>query len=392
MTNINKLKIGRYIAQKEGFQSFTPFPFPPKDGFEINPKLYKKHEEAIRLVGKLDGITRLLPDKDFFLLMFIKKDAAYSSQIEGTKATLQDAVAAPVTEEKSRMHPDVDDITHYVEAVNYGIERTKTFPISLRLIKEIHERLMTGARATQHAYPGEFRRSQNWIGGKSPSDASFVPPAPSDMQNSLNDLEKFIHEKDDLPSLVKAGLLHAQFETIHPFTDGNGRTGRMLIAMYMHHAKLLELPILYLSSYFKKHQKLYYQKLQGYHDEDANITGWLEFFLEGVAEIADSSIETCAKITALRDKDFAKMQKLGKKSAESTLEIVRKLYGQPIVGVAEIMKWTGFSPQGAYNVITRLENLKIIEALGDAQYGQKYIYADYYEIFDDSFRDARVKK
>lgn len=380
------------MAQKEGFRAFTPFPFPPKDGFEISPKLYKKHEEAIRLVGKLDGITRLLPDKDFFLLMFIKKDAAYSSQIEGTKATLQDAVAAPVTEEKARMHPDVDDITHYVEAVNYGIERTKTLPISLRLIKEIHERLMTGARATQHAYPGEFRRSQNWIGGKSPSDASFVPPAPSDMQNSLDDLEKFIHTKDDLPSLVKAGLLHAQFETIHPFTDGNGRTGRMLIAMYMHHAELLELPILYLSSYFKKHQKLYYQKLQEYHDEDANINGWLEFFLEGVAEIADSSIETCAKITALRDKDFAKMQRLGKKSAESALEIVRKLYGQPIVGVAEIMKWTGFSPQGSYNVITRLENLKILEALGDAQYGQKYIYADYYEIFDDSFRDARAKK
>lgn len=380
------------MAQKEGFRAFTPFPFPPKDGFEISPKLYKKHEEAIRLVGKLDGITRLLPDKDFFLLMFIKKDAAYSSQIEGTKATLQDAVAAPVTEEKARMHPDVDDITHYVEAVNYGIERTKTLPISLRLIKEIHERPMTGARATQHAYPGEFRRSQNWIGGKSPSDASFVPPAPSDMQNSLDDLEKFIHAKDELPSLVKAGLLHAQFETIHPFTDGNGRTGRVLISMYMHHAELLELPILYLSSYFKKHQKLYYQKLQEYHDEDANINGWLEFFLEGVAEIADSSIETCAKITALRDKDFAKMQKLGKKSAESTLEIVRKLFGQPIVGVAEIIKWTGFSPQGAYNVITRLENLKILEALGDAQYGQKYIYADYYEIFDDSFRDARIKK
>ncbi|MEK7202144.1 MAG: Fic family protein [Patescibacteria group bacterium] len=392
MSNVNKAKIGRYTTQKEGFKAFTPFPFPPKDSFEISPHLHKKHEEAIRLVGKLDGITHLLPDKDFFLLMFIKKDAAYSSQIEGTKATLQDAVAAPVTEEKSRMHPDVDDITHYVNAVNYGIERTKTLPISLRLIKEIHARLMTGARSTQHAYPGEFRRSQNWIGGKSPMDASFVPPAPNDMQNSLDDLEKFIHAKDDPPSLIKAGLLHAQFETIHPFTDGNGRTGRMLIAMYMHSAELLELPILYLSSYFKKHQKLYYQKLQEYHDEDANINGWLEFFLEGVAEIADSSVETCAKITALRDKDFAKMQKLGKKSAESTLEIVRKLYGQPIVGVAEIMKWTGFTAPGAYKIIERLKNLGILDALGDAQYGQKYIYADYYEIFDDSFRDARAKK
>lgn len=392
MNNVNKPKIGAYIRQKEGFKAFAPFEFPPNGGFPISPRLYKKHEEAVRLVGKLDGITRLLPDKDFFLLMFIKKDAAYSSQIEGTKATLQDAVAAPVTEEKSRLHPDVDDITHYVEAVNYGIERTKTLPISLRLIREIHEKLMTGARATQHAYPGDFRRSQNWIGGKTPADASFVPPAPDDMHTALDDLEKFIHAKDEYPSLVKAGLIHAQFETIHPFTDGNGRAGRMLIAMHIHHAKLLELPVLYLSSYFKKHQKLYYQKLQAYHDEDADIDGWLEFFLEGVAEIADSSIETCAEITILRDRDFAKMQKLGKKSAASTLEIVRMLFNQPIVGVAEIIKWTGFSPQGAYNVIERLNILNILEPLGDADYGQKYIYADYYEIFDEAFRAERKKK
>ena len=391
MNNVNKPKIGQYVAQKGGFKSFTPFGFPPKGGFVISSRLYKKHEEAIRLVGKLDGITRLLPDKDFFLLMFIKKDAAYSSQIEGTKATLQDAVAAPVTEKKARTHPDVDDITHYVEAVNYGIKRTETLPISLRLIKEIHEKLMTGARSTQHAYPGEFRRSQNWIGGKTPTDASFVPPAPDDMHKSLNDLEKFIHAKDECPSLVKAGLIHSQFETIHPFTDGNGRTGRMLIAMYIHHIGILELPVLYLSSYFKKYQKLYYQKLQEYHDEDANIDGWLEFFLEGVAEIANSSIETCTKITALRDRDFAAMQKLSKKSAESTLEIVRNLFSQPIVGVAEIMKWTDFTAPGSYSVIERLKNLRILEPLGDANYGQKYIYADYYEIFDDEFRNARKK-
>lgn len=392
MDNVNKTKIGRYIQQKEGYKTFTPCGFPPKGGFAISPKLYKKHEEAIRLVGKLDGITRLLPDKDFFLLMFIKKDATYSSQIEGTKATFQDAVAEPVTEEKSKLRPDVDDIVHYVDAVNYGIERTKTLPISLRLMREIHERLMTGARSSHHAYPGEFRRSQNWIGGKTPVDASFVPPAPDDMHKALDDLEKFIHKKDEYPSLVKAGFIHAQFETIHPFTDGNGRTGRMLIAMYIHHARLLELPVLYLSSYFKKYQKLYYQKLQDYHYEDAQVDTWLEFFLEGVAEIADSSIETCTKITALRDRDFAKMQKLGKKSASSTLEIIRKLFGQPIVGVAEIMKWTGFTSQGAYNVIERLKNLEILEPLGDSDYGQKYIYADYYEIFDDSFRNRRAKK
>ncbi len=391
MKEVNKIQIGRYIKQKEGYKTFTPFPFPPEEGFPLNSRLYKKHEQAIRLVGKLDGITRLLPDKDFFLLMFIKKDATYSSQIEGTKATLQDAVAAPVTEEKARLRPDVDDIVHYVDAVNYGIERTKTLPISLRLIREIHERLMDGARSTQHAYPGEFRRSQNWIGGKTPENASFVPPAPVDMHASLNDLEKFIHADDEYPSLVKAGLLHAQFETIHPFTDGNGRTGRMLVALFIHHAQLLELPVLYLSSYFKKYQKLYYQKLQEYHDEDSRVDAWLEFFLEGVAEIAESSIETCAQITALRDRDFAKMQQLGKKSAASTLEVVRKLFGQPIIGVAEMMKWTGFSKQGAYNVIERLIKLNILEPLGDAEYGQKYIYADYYEIFDEEFKALRKK-
>jgi Fic family protein len=392
MTDINKIKIGRYIKQKEGFSAFTPFDFPPKEGFVISPKLYKKHEEAIRLVGKLDGITRLLPDKDYFTFMFVVKDATYSSQIEGTKATLQDAVSAPVTEEKNRKTPDVDDIEHYIQAANYGVDRVKEFPISLRFIRELHEKLMTSARETQHAYPGEFRHTQNWIGGKTPMDASFVPPSPADMHKSLDDLEKFIYAKDDYPSLVKVGLLHAQFETIHPFTDGNGRTGRMLIAMYIHHLGLLEEPVLYLSSYFKKYQKLYYQKLQGYHDEDTDIDGWLEFFLEGVAEIANSGIETCTKITALRDRDFAKMQKLGKKSAESTLEIVRKLFSQPIVGVAEIMKWTGFTAPGAYNVIERLEKLKILEPLGDDNYGQKYVYADYYEIFDDSFKQARIKK
>lgn len=392
MTNINKVKIGQYIQQKEGYKTFTPFDFPPKGGFIISPKLYKKHEEAIRLVGKLDGITRLLPDKDFFISMFVVKDATYSSQIEGTKATLQDAVAAPVTEEKNRKNPDVDDIEHYIRAANYGVERTKKFPISLRFIRELHERLMTEARATQHAYPGEFRTSQNWIGGKTPADASFVPPAPADMNKSLNDLEKFIHAKDEYPSLIKTGLLHAQFETIHPFTDGNGRTGRMLIAMYIHHAGLLELPVLYLSSYFKKYQKLYYQKLQGYHDDEADIDSWLDFFLEGVAEIANSGIDTCTKITALRDRDFAKMQKLGKKSAASTLEIVRKLFNQPIVGVAELMKWTGFTAPGAYKVIERLKDLKILEPLGNADYDQKYIYADYYEIFDESFQETRKRK
>lgn len=391
MTDINKLQIGRYIHQIGGYRAFIPYAFPPKEGIFISPKLHKTHEEAIRLVGKLDGVTRLLPDKDFFLLMFVKKDATYSSQIEGTKATLQDAVEAPVTQEKSHMSPDVDDIIHYVDAVNYGMERSKTFPLSLRFIREVHKLLMTGARSTQHAYPGEFRTSQNWIGGKTPADASFVPPAPHEMLHALDDLEKFIYAEDEYPSLIKAGLIHAQFETIHPFTDGNGRAGRILIALYIHHAKLLELPVLYLSHYFKKYQKVYYQGLQQYHDEKSDIDAWLQFFLEGVADTARSSIETCTQITALRDRDYAKVQKLGKRSAASTLGIIQKLFGQPIVGVAEIMRWTGFSPQGAYNMVERLKELRILEPLGVTDYNQKYVYGDYYEIFDEAFKQARKK-
>ncbi len=392
MTQVNKPQIGRYIKQREGYRAFTPFPFPPRELLSVSPSLYKKHEEAVRLIGKLDGITRLLPDKDFFLLMFIKKDATYSSQIEGTQATLQDAIAAPVTDEQSKLPPDVDDIIHYIDAVNYGIELAKKLPLSWRYICEMHGRLMKGARATQHAYPGEFRKTQNWIGGKNPNDATFVPPAVPDMKNALDDLEEFLHAEDNFPSLIKAGLIHAQFETIHPFVDGNGRTGRMLITLFLHAAGLLDLPVLYLSSYFKKHQKVYYHRLNEYHDEDAQVDAWLQFFLEGIIEMASSSIETCAKITDLRDRDFAQVQQLGVRSASTTLKIIRQLFAQPIIGVAEIMKWTGYSKQGSYNVIERLLELKILEPFGDAHYGQKYIYADYYALFDEEFAEKRDVK
>jgi len=389
MNNVNKPIIGRYIKQIEGYRAFTPYPFPSPELLSVSPSLYKKHEEAIRLIGKLDGITRLLPDKNFFLLMFVKKDATYSSQIEGTQATLQDAIAAPVTKEQSKLPPDIDDIIHYIDAVNHGIELAKKLPLSWRYICDMHGRLMKGARATQHAYPGEFRKSQNWIGGKNPNDATFVPPAVPDMRQALDDLENFIYAEDNCPNLIKAGLLHAQFETIHPFVDGNGRTGRMLITLFLHSAGLLELPVLYLSSYFKKYQKLYYQKLSAYHDEDSDVVGWLQFFLEGIIEMASSSIETCASITDLRNRDFAKVQKLGARSAATTLEIVRQLFGQPIIGVAEIMKWTGYSRQGSYNTIKRLINLKILEQFGDIGYGQKYIYADYYALFDEEYAKKR---
>ncbi|MBP9715742.1 MAG: Fic family protein [Candidatus Pacebacteria bacterium] len=382
--NKKTYSIGIYRPEKDGLKTFLPNTFP--GDFEFSGKLYKKQSEASHYLGKLDGITKLLPDKDFFLLMFIKKDATYSSQIEGTQATFQDAVAVGASSEYGAVDgSDVHDIVYYIKAVNYAMKRIVDFPLSLRLIREIHEKLMKGARSTQHAYPGEFRNSQNWIGTRLPKDASFIPPNVSDMKNALDELEKFIHAKDDFPALIKAGLLHAQFETIHPFTDGNGRTGRMLITLYLHKAGLLELPVLYLSSYFKKYQKLYYSKLASYHDEESDIEGWLNFFLDGVVDTAQSSIETCEKIIALREKDHAKIQTLGVKTASKTFEVLQQLYKQPIVGIADIENWTNYTQPGAYKMIQRLIDLDILEPLGDVKYGQKYIYTKYYKIFDSEF-------
>jgi Fic family protein len=374
--------IGTYRQQPQGFRAFIPGVFPIAGMLNISPRLAKKHEEATRLVGKLDGISQLLPDQDFFLRMFIVKDASSSSQIEGTQATMMDAVEAESKERGIGLPADVDDILHYIEAVNYGLKRAESLPLSLRFITELHGKLMTGARQTHPAYPGEFRRSQNWIGGTRPSNARFVPPPVEEMKKSLTDLEKFMRAEDEYLPLIKAGLLHAQFEAIHPFNDGNGRTGRMLVTMFIWHCKLLEVPVLYLSSYFKKYQDTYYERLDRYHAEPSHIEEWLDFFLDGVIETARSAINTCKKITALREQDMRKSQSLGKTAAKVTVNVLRNLYAQPIVSAADIAEWTGYSRQGAYNVITRLVKLNILQPLRDSDnYGQKYIYQDYFNLF-----------
>ena len=245
-----ELQIGNSIQQPQGFKAFIPAPFPPSKKVVLSSGLTKKLDQATRLIGKLDGVTQLLPEKDFFILMFIRKDASSSSQIEGTQATMMDAIEAESTERPSLLPPDVDDILHYINALNYGLMRLEDLPLSLRLINELHKELMVGARASHNAFPGEFRRSQNWINGTNPSNAKYVPPPVEEMKRALNDFEKFMLSDGHYLPLIKAGLIHAQFETIHPFTDGNGRTGRMLVTMYLWHEKLLEIPVLYLSLVF----------------------------------------------------------------------------------------------------------------------------------------------
>lgn len=340
-----------------------------------------KHSAAMLALGKLDGVTRLLPDKDFFILMFIRKDAASSSQIEGTNATMMEAIEAETAERSTDLPDDVDDILHYISALNHGIERLSDLPIGTRLIKETHKHLMTGARTTHYSKPGEFRTSQNWISGTSPANAKFVPPPVYEMGGAISDLEKFINADVQVLPLIKVGLIHAQFETIHPFTDGNGRTGRMLVTLYLTQSKLLELPVLYLSSFFKEHQERYYEVLRSYHSDRGNPNEWLDFFLEGVEATANSAIEVCQKITELRLKDMQKANKLGKSSAESTLKMLQNLYSLPVVGLAEVMNWTGYSKQGAYNVIDRLIKLGILVPRGSREYAQKYEYKEYLDIF-----------
>ena len=382
---MSRIEIGKTILQREGFMAFVPNAFPPSEYFDFDPKILKKNNEATRLLGKLDGITKLLPDSDFFLLMYLRKDATSSSQIEGTMATMIDAIEAEVKVNEN-IPEDVDDILHYIKALDYGIARVTNddFPMALRFIRELHGRLMQKARATHFSDPGEFRKTQNWIGGTRPDNARFVPPPVIEMHKALNDLEEFFYKDDSIPTVIKAGIVHAQFETIHPFLDGNGRTGRMLIVFYLWKEKFLEKPVLFLSSYFKKHQQVYYERLAGYHSEEGKVSEWIEFFLDGVIEIANEAIDIVSEITVLREQDMEKIQSLGKRASESAILVLPKLYGQPIVNNTMIQKWTGFTRAGAQTVINRFIKIGILTPKDkDKKYGQSYVYKRYIDIFMD---------
>jgi len=373
------MRLGELRQQSAGYKAFIPNKFPPGEEWGFTKSLMLKHSEAAMLIGKLDGITQLLPDIDFFLFMYVRKDAASSSQIEGTQATMIDAIEAEA-KTADKLPKDVDDILHYVKALNYGMERLKEFPMSLRFIRELHKVLMEGARSSHHADPGEFRKSQNWIGGTTPASARFVPPPPNDMQTALGDFENFLHAKDSVLPLLKIGLIHAQFETIHPFLDGNGRTGRLLISLYLWQQKMLERPVLFLSSYFKRHQQEYYDRLDGYRRGE--VEQWINFLLDGVVEISQQAITTAKKITLIREADMEKVQTLGKRASVSAVMVLRRLFALPIVNVNTIGEWTSFSRPGAQHVIDRFVNLGILEQKDKTEtYGRSYIYTRYVDAF-----------
>lgn len=374
---MKKIQICKKEKHINGYEFNAPLKFPSGGLFEIPEKILVKSAKADRLVGKLDGITLTLPTIEFFLKMFAFKDATSSSQIEGTRATMHDALE--VSAQLDTKQTDAYDIIFYIKSLNYGLKRLEKFPLSLRFIREIHKKLMDGARATHFSDPGNFRTSQNWIGGTRPDNASFVPVAPEEMSNALNDLEKFLHNEEKLP-MISIAYAHAQFETIHPFLDGNGRVGRLLITFMFRKKKILEKPVLFLSSYFKKHQKVYYQKLSAYHNGD--VFAWLEFFLDGVIETAQEAIETAGEIRKIRDSDMKKIQELSKRESASSMKVLNYLFENPIISVKNIMEITGFSRSGAQKVIDRFIRMGILEKQKkEVNYDTKYIYTKYLDAF-----------
>ncbi len=375
---MKKIIITQKVKQSSGYSASIPIAFPSSEMFNIPQNLINKAAEAERLIGKLDGATQTIPDVDFFLKMFALKDATNSAQIEGTQATMTDALELASGIESG--DTDADDIVHYLEALNYGIDRSKEFPMSLRFIREIHKILMQNARATHFSDPGEFKKSQNWIGGTKPSNATFVPVPPEEMMPCLSDLEKFIYNTDSTLPIISIAYIHAQFETIHPFLDGNGRAGRLLVTLLLMKKKLLENPVLFLSSYFKKHKQVYYAKLDAYHS--GSVFDWLNFFIEGVIETAEESIQTSFDIRKIRDEDMQKIQALGKRESETSVIILNDLFQNPIATTKTIMKITGFTRVGAQKAVDRLVSLDILEKQSqEKKYDVKYIYKRYLDCF-----------
>jgi Fic family protein len=354
--------------------------FPPEQKFIFPQGILAKADRAQFLLGQLIGISEHLPDVNYFISSYVTKDATSSSQIEGTRATLIDAFEYGANQKNK--DTDADDIYNYIQALNFGLKRLNddNFPLSLRLIKELHLELMKNARATHFSDPGHFRKSQNWIDGTNPGNASFVPPAPEEIMDNLSDLEKFMYS-DTYHPIVQAGLLHAQFETIHPFLDGNGRTGRLLITFFLIHKKILDKPLLFLSAYFKKHQKVYYTRLQDYHM--GNVLPWVEFFLDGMMETIEEAVQLTRDLSDLREKDIFRISKVKARDENLNFKVLQNLYNSPMVSTATMIGWTGFTRLGVKKYIEKLVKVGVLELYkkGEGVNPAVYIHKRYVELF-----------
>ena len=372
-------RAGKYVTQPAGYRAFIPTPLPPDPPLIYDEELQDLLSQADRALARLDGITTVLPNPDLFIGMYVKKEALLSSQIEGTQASLEG-----VLEFEADLTPRGDmegvlEVVNYIKAMNHGIERLKEFPMSLRLIREVHRLLIEGTRGT-HRSPGEFRRSQNWIGppGATLNEAAFVPPPPSLVTACMGDLEKFLYSTDKIPPLIRIALIHAQFETIHPFLDGNGRTGRLLIAFYLVWKEILSRPLLYLSYYLKKYRSDYYSLLERIRTEGA-WEEWIKFFLKGVRATSEEAAATAREIIGLKEKLH---EELYVRSIASIygVRLVDLLFTKPVINVRDVIVGLKVSKETASELVRKFESAGILSEITGKKRYRKYAFREYVAI------------
>lgn len=376
-------RAGRYIQQVEGHAAFVPLPLPPNPPVVMDDEMLTLASQADRALGRLDGSIQTLPDPDLFVFMYVRKEAVLSSQIEGTQSSLNDVLEAEAKVFSANRPRDVNEVLNYIRAMNYGLGRLKELPVSVRLVREIHERLLKGVRGAERQ-PGELRQHQNWIGaeGTTISEATFVPPPHDKVPQALSELEKFLHNDDPMPALIKIGLAHAQFETIHPFADGNGRVGRLLIAFLLCERKILEKPVLYISYYFKRHRERYYTLLQAIRD-DGDWETWLKFFLTAVAEVAAEATETARRIVGLRERHRRTIAESFGYTAANGFTVLERLYSRPIISVNEVAKLTAVSFTAANTLTQRFVEHGILKEVTGRTRNRQYRYGQYIDLFTD---------
>jgi Fic family protein len=376
---------GRYEVTSvggENVRAFVPAPLPPSPTLALDGDLQRLLEAAVLAVGRLDGVSALLPDKALFLYAYVRKEAVLSSQIEGTQSSLSDLLLFELDEAPGVPLDDVVEVSNYVAALDHGLTRLhEGFPLSSRLIREIHEVLLSRGRGSSKA-PGEFRSSQNWIGGSRPGNAAFVPPPPLLVPDCMAALERFLHaEGGGLPVLVRAGLAHVQFETIHPFLDGNGRVGRLLITLLLCHAGVLREPLLYLSLYFKQHRPTYYELLDRVR-HDGDWEAWLSFFLEGVKQVAEGAVATAERLGAMFRSDRARIEGAGRR-AGSALRVHEALKVRPIQSMSTAREAAVLSFPAASSAMDLLIELGIARELTGKRRNRLFVYDQYLNVLSE---------
>jgi Fic family protein len=371
---------GRFVKQVEGYRAFLPAPLPPDPPLNIDLDLLRLLSDADQKLARLDGVTSTLPNPDLFVAMYVRQEAVLSSQIEGTQSSLQDVLQFELDPSGEALPKDVTEVVRYVAAMNHGLSRLPALPLSLRLIREIHGVLLAQSRGGEKT-PGEFRRSQNWIGpqGCTLTTATFVPPPVAAMHDSLDNLEKFLHD-ETLPVLLQCGLAHAQFETIHPFLDGNGRVGRLLITFLLCSRAVLQRPLLYLSYFLKQNRLEYYDRLTAVR-QASDWEGWLKFFLRGVAEVSREATESARHILALRDQHQRLIRDHGKISSTYGLRLLDQLYGQPIITVRLAMQWLDSSYATANKVVAQFVEIGLLHEMTGYERNRRFAYGPYLAVF-----------